>query len=309
MILTITLNPSVDRRYNLIDFEKGNVHRTDQYEYTVGGKGLNVTKVIGNLNEEVFAIGLLGGHNGKFISEGLEKMNLGHQFINISDETRSCLAIISDDGSQTEILEKGPFIQRDEIEEFLLLYESLLDKVDIVCASGSIPNGLDDDIYYKLIQLANHKNKKFLLDSSGVPLKLGIEASPYLIKPNKEEIESYVGKKINSIDELINIGKSILKSGIGVIVVSLGEEGSLVLKDKDVFKVNVPNINALNPVGSGDAMIAGIAVALYRDWNFEDIIKLGAACGTANAMENETGKVDLNNVKTIMEKISIEKHS
>ena len=195
MILTITLNPSIDRRYNVKDFEKGKIFRTEDYQYTIGGKGINVSKVIKVLGQEVLATGFLGGNSGEYIIDGLNEMDIENNFVNISGQTRSCLAIISNDGSQTEILERGPLISEDEKNKFLTIYESLLDKVDIICASGSLPKGLDYNIYSDLIRIAKEKNKKFLLDTSGEALKQGIEAGPYLIKPNKEEFRTILIKE------------------------------------------------------------------------------------------------------------------
>lgn len=307
MILTITLNPSVDKRYNIKNFEKDNIFRTEEYQYTVGGKGLNVSKVVNILGEKVFATGFLGGYNGKFILDGLNKINIENKFVEINGENRSCLAIISDDGSQTEILERGPEINKNEMEEFLKIYDELLDKVNIVSASGSIPYGIENNIYSKLIEMAKKKNKIFILDTSGEALKKGIDAGPYLIKPNIDEISYLLGKEIKSLEDIIIGCREIQKKGIEIIIVSLGEEGSVVFKDKKIYKINIPNVKVSNPVGSGDAMIAGIVVGFIKELEFEEILKLGAACGTANAMEDETGKVDKKNIEILLKEIQIEK--
>ena len=307
MILTITLNPSIDRRYNLKDFEKGKIFRTEDYEYTVGGKGLNVSKVIKSFGEEVIATGFLGGNSGEYILDGLDEMSIDNDFINITGETRSCLAIISNDGSQTEILETGPLISQEEEERFLNIYENLLDRVDIICASGSLPKGLDNNIYSKLIKLAKKKNKKFCLDTSGEALKLGIDSAPYLVKPNKEELENLIGDTIDQEEKLIKAGQSLLKKGIDIVVLSLGESGALLFNKNDIYRASVPRIEAINPIGSGDAMIAGMAIAISKAYDCERIIKQGVACGTANAMESETGKVDQDNFLSIMEKVKVEK--
>ena len=309
MILTITLNPSIDRRYNVKDFKRGKIFRTEDYEYTIGGKGINVSKVIKSFGEEIMATGFLGGNSGKCILDGLDEMNIERNFIKISGETRSCLAIISNDGSQTEILETGPLISENEKNKFLELYEKLLDKVDIICASGSLPKGLDSSIYSELIKIAKKKNKKFLLDTSGEALKLGIEASPFLIKPNKEELENLLGYSMDSEEKLINAGRFLLNKGIEIVVISLGEKGALLFNGNYIYRANLPSIKAINPVGSGDAMIGGMAVGLSKNYDYENIIRLGTACGTANAMESETGKVDQNNLKKIIEKINIHKEA
>ena len=306
MILTVTLNPSVDRRYTLNKFEKGNIYRTDNYQYTAGGKGLNVTKVINSLGADVLATGFLGGSIGDYIKKDLVKKGIDNDFVFIEEETRSCLAIISDAGCQTEILESGPLISKVEIENFYKKYNELLDTVDIVCASGSLPVGMDIDTYKNLINLAKRKGKKFLLDTSGDALKFGIEACPYLIKPNKEELEQLTGISILNQDKLIEAVKYLLNKHIEVVVISLGEEGALAFHHDNAYKINIPKVKVESSVGSGDSMIAGLAVGLQRRYDFKDILRLGAACGTANAMESETGKVDINNVNSILEKITIE---
>lgn len=308
MILTITLNPSIDRRYDVAAFEKGKVFRTNDYQYTVGGKGLNVSKVISSFNEPVVATGFIGGSGGDFIANGLTEMDIKHDFVSIDGETRSCLAIISDDASQTEILERGPSISSGEIEEFNNLYESLLEKTDIICASGSLPEGVPREIYRDMIFLAKKKNKKFILDTSGEALRLGIEAGPYLVKPNKEELENLTGITIESEEDLMNSGKYLLNKGIEMVVISLGEEGSMVFHKDHIYRVIVPTIEAVNPVGSGDSMVAGLALSISRGYDFETMLKVGAACGTANAMESETGKVDQDRMNGIMDKVRIEKY-
>lgn len=309
MILTITLNPSIDRRYNVENLEKGNIYRTSNYQYTVGGKGLNVTRVIKSFNEDVLATGFLGGYSGKFVEENLNGMGINHAFIPIEGETRSCLAIISEDGSQTEILEKGPHISKEDLNKFYALYDNLIDEADIICASGSLPDGIPIDIYKQLIILAKDKGKKFILDSSLDALRYGIEASPYLIKPNKYELEKLTGISIVDEKSIIKASNYLLDKDIEIVVISLGSQGSIVFYKDDVYRVRIPSVDLVNSVGSGDSMIAGLAVGLKRHLNFENMLKLGAACGTSNAMEHETGKVNHDNLDYIIGGIVIEKLS
>jgi len=307
MLLTITLNPSIDRRYSVNGFEKGKIFRTDGFQYTPGGKGINVAKVIKAFDEPVVATGFLGGRAGSFIKEKLDEMNITSEFISIKGETRSCIAILSDDGSQTEILEPGPLILQEDMEKFLYLYENLIKDADVICASGSLPRGLGVATYKVLIELANKQRKKFILDTSREALKQGIESKPYLIKPNKEELESLLGISICSENDIIKAAKYLINKGISIVAISLGKEGSLVVIDNYMYRVKTPKIDAVNPVGSGDSMIAGFAVSIKRNYDFEYMLRLAAACGTANAMEEETGKVDINKVNKLMNKITVEK--
>jgi len=307
LILTITLNPSIDRRYIINGFEKGRIYRVNNFQYTPGGKGLNVTKVVESFKEPVMATGFLGGKSGEYIEESLDVVGIKQNFISINEETRSCLAILSDDDSQTEILEKGPLISKEETLKFYDIYSHLIEKAEVICASGSLPEGMPAETYKHLIVMAKKQGKKFILDTSGEALKQGIEAGPFLVKPNKEELENLVGQPVTKEEEITNAAKILLGKGIKIVVVSLGKEGAIAFCGDHSYKIGVPEIKVVNPVGSGDSMIAGFAVSLLRDYNLESLLKMGAACGTANAMEPETGKVNINNVKKIMDNIIINK--
>lgn len=307
MILTITLNPSVDRRYVVNGFEKGKVFRAEEVQYTPGGKGINVTKVIKSLGEPVMATGFLGGRSGEYIKDELDSMDIQHNFIGINGETRSCIAILSEDKSQTEVLEGGPNISEEEIENFFEMYSDVIRDCEIICASGSLPEGLGMDTYRKLIDIAKEHEKKFILDTSGEALKLGAKGAPFLVKPNKEELEKLVGHNISNEDEIAEGAKHLLDKGINIVVVSLGSEGAMAFSGDYAYKVKVPKVNAVNPVGSGDSMVAGFSVSILRKYDFETMLRLAAACGTANAMERETGKVNIDNVRRIMKGIKIEK--
>lgn len=305
MILTVTLNPSIDRRYFVKDFNKDEVFRSTEVQYTPGGKGLNVSRVVKAFNEPLVATGVLGGLSGQFIIEKLDELDIKSKFVNIGANTRSCIAILSNDGSQTEVLEPGPKISQNELDDFYENYKKLVGESKIICGSGSVPQNAPIDIYKKLIEVAKEKDKKFILDTSGETLKEGMKASPFMIKPNKEELESIIGNSIDTEKEFIKAIKDIRKYGIELIIVSLGPDGSIVSYKDEIYRVEAPKIEAINPVGSGDSMVAGIAVGLIRGYDFEMLIKLATACGTANAMEKETGKVNINNVEKLMDKVKL----
>lgn len=307
MITTVTLNPAVDRSYRIDGFEKGKIFRCNNYRKTPGGKGLNVTRVIKDLGEAVTATGFLAGRNGSFISDKLDELKIEHSFIITKGETRDCIAILSSDKSQTEILESGPEISDAAFDDFLNEYNNIIKDSSVICASGSLPENLDVNTYFKLITIAKGYNKKFILDSSGEALKEGIKAKPYMIKPNKEELENIISRKINNEEELIQEAIKIHDIGVENVLISLGNEGALLVCSSGVFRTKLPKINAVNPVGSGDSMVAGFAAATCRGYSIQDILKYSCACGTANAMEIETGKVDINNINNLMGKIIVKK--
>lgn len=305
MITIITLNPSIDRRYGLKDFHKNEIYRCEDYSATPGGKGINVSRVINQLDVRPTCLGFVGGFSGEFIKKQLKTLKIKTNFTQINDETRTCLGIIYEDGSQSEILEKGPKINKEEIKDFIKKFKSILDKTKIIIASGSIPRGVNTDIYKYLISLANQKGVKFILDSSKSSLIEGIKASPYLIKPNKEELEEITRIKINNDADIIQACENLMNMGAVNIAVSLGKDGMIFVGREGRFKVNIPRIRTLNPVGSGDSTVAGFTVGLSKNLGIQDTLKLANACGISNAMEKETGKINITIVNDLIKSIKV----
>ncbi len=307
MILVINLNASVDKRYTLPELTKGRVMRASSVDNTPGGKGLHVANVATILGEDCLATGMLGGKSGEFIADRLEDYGIRQDFVHVAGETRSCLAIITDDGVQTEILEPGPEVSAAELELFWQKYNALLDTADVIVASGSVPRGVPQDFYARLIREAKAADKPFLLDTSGELLRQGIAAQPFFIKPNRDEIEALTGRQVITEEEVAAEVRRFMAAGIPLAVVSLGAAGSLAGYDGQLYRVSVPKIKAVNPVGSGDSYVAGIAAGLARGLDIDDILKLAAACGTANAMEPESGFVRKAVVEELCGRICVER--
>ena len=307
MITTITLNAAIDKQYLIDSLETGTVMRALKVNNTPGGKGINVSKVARLLGENVTATGFIGGANGRYIESSIEKLSITSKMTKISGESRCCLAIIDKDFTQTEILEPGPVVKKEELEFFIKTYSEIIKNSDIVCASGSVPKGVPSDIYNTLITIAKKENKRFILDSSGCYLSLGIEALPYFIKPNKDELGMLTGEACEYEIDIIRQIKKLNKKGIKFVVVSLGSKGSIAGVDNKIYKVSLPKVNTINPVGSGDSMVAGFAVGLMRNYSIEKLLAFASACGSANAMEQVTGFVKIQNVNKIMKEILIKK--
>ena len=306
MILVINLNASVDKRYKMKDLIKGEVMRAAEVDNTPGGKGIHVANVATILGEDCIATGYLGGKSGEFISEKLQDYGIKQDFVQVAGETRSCLAIITESGAQTEILEPGPTVTPEEQEAFMVKYQELLSKATVVAASGSMPKGLPGNFYGQLISLAHKAGKPFLLDTSGEALIQGIKAQPYFVKPNNDEIKVLVGAELRSDEDIVHILQKFMEDGIKLPVISLGAQGSMAGYNQHVYKITVPKIQCKNPVGSGDSFVAGIAVGIERGMAIEDVLSLGAACGTANAMEDESGFVRKEVVEELFPQIKIQ---
>lgn len=185
MILTLTLNLSVDISYPLEELHINTINRVSQVSKTAGGKGLNVTRVLDQLNENVLATGFIGGKIGEFIESKLDEHEVSHSFYQIKGETRNCIAILHS-RNQTEILEKGPTVSREEANGFINHLKHLIIKEKCVVIFGSLPDGLDTNYYLKIIDICSTNNKPTVLDCSGLALKAALKNSnkPTVVKPN-----------------------------------------------------------------------------------------------------------------------------
>ncbi len=307
MILVVNLNASLDKIYMVDDIKRGDVVRAKSVQNTAGGKGTHVANVINIMKETCMVTGFLGGKTGEFISDKLGEKGIANASVRINGETRACINIVTPDGKQTEVLEPGPVISDEEQSEFLDEYEKLLDDVDIVIASGSLPQNVAKDFYKKLIESANAKKKKFLLDTSGVALVEGIKAKPFFIKPNREEVEFLTGHKVQSAEDAAAELQKFMADGIALPVISLGKQGSVIGYNGKIYHAIPPAVENINAVGSGDAYVAGLAVALQRKLGIVETIRFASACGTANVTEKESGFVRREQVETLIEKVIVKK--
>lgn len=308
MILTVTMNPSIDVSYPLERLDLDTVNRITDVSKTAGGKGLNVSRVLSQLNAPLMATGVVGGHFGDYLTAQLDEDGISHHFSKINGETRSCIAILHE-GLQTEILESGPEVSKEEQVVFIENFEQLLEDTDFVTISGSLPKGIDTDFYSLLIEKATQADVKVLLDTSGDTLRTSIQSAfkPYLIKPNETEIADLLGKDLHSEEELIEALKDETFTGIEWIVVTLGADGALVKKGEDYYRVQIPTINVVNPVGSGDSTIAGLAYALSEHQSPEAVMKTGMVTGMLNTQEQKTGFINPDHFDVLYEKVTVEK--
>lgn len=301
MILTVTMNAAIDKRYVVSSFEEGEVNRVISCTYTPGGKGLNVSKPASIAGAEVIATGLAGGYAGGYIVNALKEFGIKSDFHLLEAESRSCINIWDEEKQkQTEFLEPGFVVSEGDFQAFMEKYKELVKKADVVAVSGSVPQGLDGIAYQKIVAAAKQEGKKIILDTSGELLRVGMEAKPTMVKPNIDEIRMLTGKHCDSREELMAAAKEIHASGIEVVVISLGAEGSLLVCEEGMYQATVPKIDAVNTVGCGDSMVAGFALGFERGLPITETHKLASAISAAAALREETGYF----VKEDMEKIA-----
>ncbi|MFP5114641.1 tagatose-6-phosphate kinase [Bacillaceae bacterium C204] len=309
MILAVTMNPSVDISYPIHEFKLDAVNRVETVRKTAGGKGLNVARVVAQMEEAVLATGVLGGTIGEYIVQQLNKSNIPNDFLRINKESRNCIAILHE-GMQTEILESGPTLTKEEGADFLGKFEELLSKVSFVTVSGSLPKGLPTSFYQQMLEISQKKGIPMILDSSGEPLRLAMlhKVKPFAIKPNTAELSQLLGFEVDGkISSLKQALDNELFKGIEWVVVSMGSEGAFVRHGEDDYRITIPKIDVVNPVGSGDATFAGLSVALNRNQPTEVVLKTAMTTGMLNTMEAGTGYINMAKFNQYFDLVKVEK--
>ncbi len=277
MIYTITLNPSIDYSVFPEKMSLGRINRSDHELSSYGGKGINVSVMLSNLNVDNVALGFIGGYSGREIVRLLNRRGIKCDFTEVNDDSRINIKIISD--TETAVNGKGPFIRLEEEEELLRKLKAL-NEDDIVILSGSPCESESGRLIENVISAVSHT--RFVADMEGKSLALAIEKKPFLIKPNDEELSALFGRQKMSESDIIAAAVSLREEGVGNVLVSRGKDGAiLAAEDGNVYKMKSPKIEVISTVGAGDSLLAGF-IAGY-DRGFEFALGLGIASGSATA--------------------------
>ncbi|MBF2563101.1 1-phosphofructokinase [Listeria seeligeri] len=290
MIYTITLNPSIDYIVQIDQLNLGELNRMKQDYKLPGGKGINVSRVLNQLNVPNLATGFLGGFTGEFIREWLREEGVKTGFVTLKDDTR--INIKLKHGEETEINGLGPVISEKEINEFL----DAMDKVtadDIVILSGSVPPSLGNDFYNRIIQICKEKQAEFMIDTTGQELLNALPNKPILIKPNHHELGELFHVQLNDVNELIPYGKKCLELGAQHVIVSMAGDGALLFTGEDVYFAEALQGELKNSVGAGDSMIAGFIGTFDKTKDPIKAFAAGVATGGATAFSTDLAEAKL----------------
>ncbi len=287
MVYTITFNPALDYIAQVENFKIGEINRTKTETILPGGKGLNVSIVLKNLEIENTALGFVAGFTGKELIHKMESQGVQTDFVKVEKGiTRINIKISSiseNKVEETALNGMGPQITKTDID---ILFEKIqkMSTKDIVILSGSIPKNMDKDIYEKICKVLNEKGITFIVDSTQELLMNVLKYNPFLIKPNKEELEETLNCKISTKEDIVNAAKELKKMGAQNVLVSLGNDGALLLtKEDETYYSKAPKGQVVNTVGSGDSMVAGFLAGYYQTQDYEYALKVGVAAGSASA--------------------------
>lgn len=308
MILTVTLNPALDKIIFLENFKLGKLNRVKETKVLAGGKGINVSEVLTEMDIENRALGIIGGNNGRRISSMLEAREVRADFIWSDHETRQNLKIKETyTDRETEINESGK-VSQENIEDFIDSFKKEVKKNKTVVLSGSLPEGAQKSIYAELIEIADKNEAKVVLDSSGEEFKLALKKAPYLVKPNLEEIENLLGRKIKSKDDLKKGADHLLEYGIKIVMISLGAEGAFIASEDEAYRIYTPPVEvSQTTVGAGDTMVAGLAAEIDKNDDLKSTGVYAASLATAFVEKGSITRINDNLIKRIKNSINIEK--
>lgn len=284
MINTLTLNPAADRIFFLSQLDKHTTNRAKDTVLSVGGKGTHVSMNLSSLGTQSRAFGLAYGRTGKFIVDSLEKCGVLTAFLQYDrSESRTNYVLVEPQGSSTTIAEKGVEPTEEEITALLALMEEKLCEGDYLVLAGDASNCPDIYIYNRIMRTLKHKHLRVFLDTSGKVLAKGLEESPYLIKPNQNEMTELCGFELRDDSSAVAAIDSMSEYSIPVIALSLGAAGSIVKINERIYKCVAPDVEVLNTAGCGDSFVAGLLHGLDKGFSETDALRMATAVSSAAA--------------------------
>lgn len=296
MIYTLTLNPAIDHIVRLDYLDIGQTNRMKEESISAGGKGINVSKILKNLNEESIALGFIAGFTGEELDRILKNEDLSTDFIKINHGfTRINTKIKAE--NETEINGPGLKVSNEEIDLLLKKIDEIKDG-DYLFLSGSIPASMDIGFYANMMKRISDKNIKVAVDSTGESLLKTLKYSPIIIKPNLKELEEIFSCEIKENNEIEKYSKKLQDMGAKNIIISMGGDGAYLLSEegKSIF-MKAPKGRVIDTVGAGDSMIAGFIYALKNGYSLDEAFKFSVSCGSATAFsENLATKEEIFNL-------------
>lgn len=308
MVITVTLNPAMDKTVSIDDFSLGKVNRIKSARYDIGGKGINVSKVLKNFNIQSKCTGFLGGIWADKFNTELESRGIDSSFIVIKENTRTNLKIVDyANRVYTDINEAGPVISEKELTDFVDNFANLCREGDIAVFSGGVSPNVTKDIYKTLIKIAKGKGAFVILDADGELLKYGIEAKPDIIKPNEHEFEMLLDRELKTREQLIEAAKEIQNRGIKEVLISLGEKGALYITENGSYYGKGLKVPVKSTVGAGDSTVAALIYSKLEKYDKEQTLKFAIACGGASVSLEGTEACKFEQVEELIKRVHIEK--
>jgi 1-phosphofructokinase family hexose kinase len=307
----ITLNTAVDHIIEVGEFSPGTTIRSTSSIYVAAGKGVDVAVGVATLGGRAVATGFVGSRS-RDIFMTLADEGVDIRFLDVPGHTRTNVTILERCGRETHFQTCGYSITEDVIDTLIVAIRQAVNPSDVVVIAGSVPDGASADILRRLVDLSKQLAAYVILDSSGPPLKAGLEGSPQMIKPNLLELRQLVDHDVGTEDsEVIAAARQCWKKGVERVVVSRGRAGLVLIEADDTWKASLDLAGSVTTagVGSGDAVVAALAVAHTRGMSVPETLRLAAACGGANVLTKLPGRFQMSDVERLLPRVRIDRLS
>jgi 1-phosphofructokinase family hexose kinase len=315
MIVTVTLNPAVDKVYWVGSLricqitQEEFLTRSTRSSTSAGGKGVNVSRFLSAFGMDNVAMGFVGGHTGHVVVRYLQRKGVTTNFVWIHEETRVNVTILESgrDHSPNLINELGPTVTEAELERFMRRYRRIVKRASWVVLAGSLPPGIEPDIYEELAKIAHEAGAKVAISAGGEPLTRALGACPHLVKPDTREHLLLGGTPLTSTEAIIAAGQHVIACGAQMVVISHDVTGDIAITPDAVWEINakVPTSEFKNLVGADDAFLGGILYKLAQGAPVEESLRFGMAAGIASAESEKKICEDRAKVEAEMAKITV----
>ena len=282
MIYTVTFNPAIDYVVELVSFNIGEINRTTREYMNLGGKGVNVSRVLTNLEVPNVALGFVAGFTGDALRTGLERMGVKSDFISL-EEGNTRINVNIKGVEETDINARGPEIPNSAIDELFKKLDNL-QSGDTLVLAGSIPTSLPNDMYERIMERLYGKGIRFVVDATRDLLVKSLKYEPFLIKPNNHELGEIFGLELTTDNEIIYYARELKKQGAKNVLISMAGDGAILVDENDVaHKIGTPKGKVKNSVGAGDSMVAGFCAGYLEKGDYKYALRMGTAAGSASA--------------------------
>jgi len=282
LIITVTLNPALDRTVYVQSFRAGTINRAVDSRMDAGGKGINVSKALKELGTESIACGLIAGHTGRQIKELLTSVGLKYDFVEVQGETRVNIKIIDESSTHTELNEPGFEITRASFDQLCRAVENYATHENIIVISGSVPPNLSVADYGHLCAEVGNSHAGLIIDATGPYLLESLKYHPDFIKPNRDELRETLGVPVETREDVVNAARTLQGMGAKNVAVSMGGEGAIFVGSGETLLIRAPRVPVRGPVGAGDTLVAGIAHGMENRMDFESLTRFAVAAATAS---------------------------
>ncbi len=306
MVVTVTLNPLLERRYFVDNFEKGKTYRVNQNTYSAGGKGINVSRELNLLGIKNLAVFPIGGNKGKIYRTILEEEGINFYAISVKSEIRDAALIIENNYRVTSFIGENNPLSNEDINKFKTKIAKVYENSSIILFAGSVPNEESAEIICEGIKRGNELDKITFLDTYGKHLQTCLDAIPFAVHNTVSEVETSLNISLKTEEEKLNYLKNLYEKGIKLVFLTDGENPAYAMKFGYLYKIHPPKVSEIDSTGCGDVFVAGIIHGLEKDNVFKEFLKYATALASTNAKMLYTAKVKFEDAENLLDKVTIE---